>query len=98
MQLNFDDRAVEDLKFYESEILYCKQCSIIVRIGIAQRRQELGAVFDHPLPVGCHKCDKACHEALTSPDLNPLSPPASDFIRGTLTGYELVGGLQRSSA
>ena len=51
MQLNLDDRAVENLEFDKAKVLNGERGCVVIGIGIAQCREKLGAVLDHPLPV-----------------------------------------------
>src|ERR1700730_13061183 len=63
MQLDLDQRVVKELKPDEAEVLHREQRRVVIRIGIAQRRQKLGAVLEHPPPVGRDQHGKAFHES-----------------------------------
>jgi hypothetical protein len=84
MQIDFDYRFVEDLKSDESQVLHGKGSTIVIGFRIPQCRAKLGAVLEHPRPLGGNKHCQAVHETLAAryPD---NFPEITDFTYGRLT-------------
>ena len=52
MKFYLDYRVVQDLKLDETEIFHGKGGGIVIGVGIAQRGEKLGTIFEHPLSLG----------------------------------------------
>jgi hypothetical protein len=52
MKFYLDYRVVQDLKLDKTEIFHGKGGGIVIGVGIAQRGEKLGAIFEHPLSLG----------------------------------------------
>jgi len=87
MQVDFDYRIVEDLKFDEAQVPHGEGSGIIIRFGIPQCRAKFDAVLEHPRALGRNKHRQAVHETLARSDSDNL-PEITDFIHRRLTADE----------
>lgn len=71
VQLDLDHRLVEDLEFDKAEILYRKGRAVVIRVEVAQRGKELGAVLHHPAPIGGDQHGKAFHGGPRNTAIDP---------------------------
>jgi len=61
VQLDLDDRLIEDLKLDETLIFDGEGYRVVIRIGVAEGSQKLAAVLLDPSPAGRDQHGKALH-------------------------------------
>jgi hypothetical protein len=66
MQVDFYYGIVEDLKFDEAQVLHGEGSAIVIGFRIPQCRAKLGAVLEHPRPLGGNKHCQTVHQTLAA--------------------------------
>jgi len=78
MQLDLGDRLPEDLEFHKTEVFHGARHGVVIRIGIAERREKLRRIGQKPLAIRSDQHRNALHR-------NLLLSPCPDRWLGKFT-------------